>query len=164
MNQITDRLAVRLSEEAQKTIAFFQDLASEHWEMTLYSDGSQWTVRQVLAHFLSSELSFHRLIDNVAGGGQGAPEGFDINAYNEKEVAKIAEISITELLEKWAAARRQTVELVNRLTDSDLTRQGRHPFLGIVSLEDMIKLIYRHNQIHLRDIRRMDMGHESKRV
>jgi hypothetical protein len=34
-----------------------------------------------------------------------------------------------------------------------LLHQGRHPFLGRAPLSEIIKIIYRHNQIHLREIR-----------
>jgi hypothetical protein len=44
----------------------------------------------------------------------------------------------------------------------DLAKQGRHPFLGTASLSDMIKLMYMHNQIHIRDIRRMLADSEGK--
>jgi hypothetical protein len=40
------------------------------------------------------------------------------------------------------------------MQDPDLAKLGRHPFLGITSLEDIIKMVYRHNQIHMREIRR----------
>jgi hypothetical protein len=151
----TERLAARLSEDCTKTLAFFHELSPEIWSMTLYTEGSQWTVREVLAHFLSAELSFQRLIANVAAGGSGVPEDFDIDSYNEIEVAGISEFSFEILLDKWVEARSQTAALVKSLNEADLSKEGRHPFLGIVPLEDMVKLVYRHNQIHLRDIRRL---------
>jgi len=43
---------------------------------------------------------------------------------------------------------------VQKMQESDLERKGRHPFLGITTLEEMLKLIYRHTMIHQRDIRR----------
>jgi hypothetical protein len=38
---------------------------------------------------------------------------------------------------------------------ADLANTGRHPFLGWVAVEDIIKMLYRHDQIHLRDLRRL---------
>ena len=35
----------------------------------------------------------------------------------------------------------------------DLERSGNDPYLGETSLSEMIKLTYRHLQIHLRDVR-----------
>ena len=39
------------------------------------------------------------------------------------------------------------------LSDADLQKAGRHAFLGITTLAEMIKMVYRHNQIHYRDLR-----------
>jgi hypothetical protein len=40
------------------------------------------------------------------------------------------------------------------LNMSDLERRGNDPYLGETSLGDMIKLTYRHPQIHMREIRK----------
>ena len=45
--------------------------------------------------------------------------------------------------------------VVAHMTPEDLPKVGRHPFLGAAPLEDIIKLLYRHNQIHQRDVRRL---------
>ena len=37
--------------------------------------------------------------------------------------------------------------------ETDLDREGRHPFFGPSALEKLLKLVYRHNMLHLRDIR-----------
>lgn len=44
--------------------------------------------------------------------------------------------------------------LVASFTEEDLQKQGRHPFLGLTTLAEMVKMVYRHNQIHLRDLRK----------
>jgi hypothetical protein len=36
-----------------------------------------------------------------------------------------------------------------------LEKTGRHPFLGVTTLREMIKMIYIHNQTHYRDLRRV---------
>jgi hypothetical protein len=41
------------------------------------------------------------------------------------------------------------------LSEADLQKTGRHPFLGETSLAEMIKMVYRHNQIHYRDLRKL---------
>jgi hypothetical protein len=44
--------------------------------------------------------------------------------------------------------------LLDEIALTDLQLRGYHPWFGDSQLEDMLKLIYRHNIIHLRDIRR----------
>jgi hypothetical protein len=118
-------------------------------------EGAGWRVRQVLAHFVSSEASFLQLIGDILSGGSGAPEDFDIDRFNRRKVAGMASKGPAELLAQFAHLRQSTVDLVNCLALEDLKKKGRHPYLGVVPLTDVIKMIYRHNQIHLRDLRRV---------
>lgn len=147
-------LADRLISEGEKTIAFFKELQPEDFSQVVYSDGSRWTVRQVLAHFVATESSLCRLVENIASGGAGAPEDFNLNTYNERKVNELVSFSIDELIERFHQNRQKTVALVSSLTVSDLEKRGRHPFLGIVPLTETIKIIYRHNQIHQREVRK----------
>lgn len=154
MAETPQRLVERLSDEGRKSIDFFKDLRPEQWEISVYSEGSRWSVRQVLAHFVSAERAFSLLIRDVLEGGEGAPEGFDIDRFNEGQVSKMGSLLPLDLLAQFEESRRTSIELVAHLQTDDLVKVGRHPFLGQAALEDIIKLLYRHNQIHQRDIRK----------
>jgi hypothetical protein len=154
MGDSPERLAVRLRTEGEKTVAFFQELTPEEMGFQIYESGSNWSVRQILAHFASTELGFADLIDNILSGGAGSPDDFDIDRYNERRVAKLQPVEIVDLLSQFAAAREENIRRVETMQPADMERQGRHPFLGVVPLEEIVKLLYRHNQIHQRDIRR----------
>jgi uncharacterized protein (TIGR03083 family) len=147
-------LSERLRAEGQKTVEFFGSLTPEQWNLTVYTEGPAWTARQVLAHFVSAEHSFGRLVNDVATGGPGAPESFDIDGFNLQEVASLGDLSPAELLARFTDIRAQTTARVAQLEVADLERLGRHPFLGVVPLAEIIKLVYRHNQLHQRDLRR----------
>ena len=60
-----------------------------------------------------------------------------------------------ELLVEFREVRNKMCQWVEALSEHDLERSGRHPYLGRVSLLEMIKMVYLHNQIHLRDIRKV---------
>jgi hypothetical protein len=155
MPETPERLAERLHDEGQKTAAFFHSLTPRQLEQQLYADGSQWSVRQLLAHFITAERGFYALLEDILAGGPGAAQDFDINTYNESQVAALQQASLVDLLYQFSVQRLATVELVQRMAIDDLSRMGRHPFLGVAPLEDMLKLIYRHNQIHQRDVRKL---------
>jgi hypothetical protein len=146
-------LAKRLLDEGQKAGAFFETLSPGQWDLPVYTEGACWKVRQVLAHFVATERAFCRLVTNILEGGSGTPEDFDLNAYNERKAAELAEVPAEELIRRYDDLRRETARLVAGLQPVDLARTGRHPFLGVVPLAEMLKLIYRHNQIHIREIR-----------
>lgn len=158
MEETAGRQAERLTSEGQKTAAFFEALSSEQWEQSLYTDGAGWTIRQVLAHFVTSEAGFQQIMENILSGGSGAPDGFDIDAYNEKKVAALGDDPPARLIEQFCLQRQMNADLVMTMTAADLLKTGRHPFLGITTMGEIIKLLYRHNQLHQRDIRRRLAG------
>jgi len=155
MPETPERLSKRLAEECLRTIQFFKALSIEEWERQVYVDGAQWTVQQVLAHFSLTEIGIRALMQNILMGGPGAPPDFDINLYNERKVDQLGKIAPDELLARFQAERQATIDWLNGLSAEDLLKTGRHPWLGIGPLEEMIQLLYRHNQIHQRDIRKL---------
>jgi hypothetical protein len=162
MTDASSRLAERLADEGRKTMEFFEHLTADQWDAVIYPadapEGSGWFVRHILAHFVSSEAANALVVEDISKGGVGAPENFDVDRFNAKQLTLQENKSPKELLDKFAALRERTVALVNRFSEADLARQGRHPFFGLAPVEDIIKLIYRHNQIHQRDIRKVIGG------
>jgi hypothetical protein len=150
-----DLICRRLAEEGEAALAFFRKLEEVQWERQVYSEGSCWTIRQVLCHFVSAEDALLRLAGNILDGGAGAPAGFEIDDFNEREVGGMADRPLADLLAEFARLRAETAALVARIDEADLDREGRHPFFGRSSLEKLFKLVYRHNMIHLRDVRRV---------
>ena len=89
----------------------------------------------------------------------GAPEDLDIDDYNEENIQAMQCDNVETVLKSFAQARITTMDIVRKMRPADFDRQGRHPFLGVTSLEAMLKLIYRHAMLHQRDIRRvLDQG------
>jgi len=144
----------RLEEEGAKMQAFFEGLPAADWAQTVYLDGSGWTVRDLLAHFLSAEQTYVEYIRRLLRGEAGLPADFDLNAFNEAEVPRLSRLPTSELLGALQSARAATVTTVAGLGPDDLERRGWHPWLGDTDLGSVLKLLYRHPMIHLRDARR----------
>jgi hypothetical protein len=154
-------LSERLLNEGKTAVLFFQRIKPEQWDILVYSEGAPWKLRQVLAHFVATETSMSKLVTNIASGGPGSPEDFNIDAFNARKVSSLQDTPVEELIQRFENFREITALQVSRLTDADLVKTGRHPFLGIAPLVDIIKLIYRHNLIHIRDMRRV-LGDKSE--
>jgi uncharacterized protein (TIGR03083 family) len=155
MPDTPDFLTERLQSEGEKTAAFFASLDPAQWQAPIYTEGQTWTTRNILAHFVTAESGFLKLFADIRAGGPGAPEDFDIDRYNASQQKTTSEMSPAELLEQFRAVRAQMTALVASFTQEDLQKQGRHPFLGVTTLAEMVKMVYRHNQIHLRDLRKV---------
>lgn len=149
------QLAERLQTEGETTIAFFKEIPDGQWDTPTYTDGEHWNIHQILTHITQAEDSVLRLISKIVEGGNGSPDDFDLNRYNQRKVKDLQESPQDHLITLFAERRARTVEFVANLRESDLQMTGRHPFLGIAPVEEMLKLMYRHTKLHQRDIRKI---------
>jgi len=148
-------LAERLKKEGEKVVTYFSALTDEQWKTEVYTEGDTWTIRNVLAHFVTSERGLLMLFERICQGGPGSPDDFSIDLYNARQQEKTREMTPQELLKQFVGVRANAVEWVSGLSNDDLVKEGRHPFLGQVQLVEMIKMLYLHNQIHFRDFRKL---------
>lgn len=146
-------LANRLLIEGQKSAQYFRDFPVDKWNSVIYTDGEQWSPKQILAHLLATEISLLDLLKNILSGGEGVPLEFDLDYFNHNKVFELENYSTDKMIDLFRENRQNTVDFVLNLTDSELEIQGRHPFLGVAPIHEIIKIIYRHNQIHQREIR-----------
>ncbi len=151
-------LAEKLETEGEKFQGYFRELADEEWATPVYTEGSLWTIRNILAHLMTAERAFLKLFEDIRQGGPGASEDFVIDRYNARQQEKTRDLGPAELLEQYVSMRAQMIAWVANLQDAELERIGRHPFLGVTTLREMIKLVYIHNQTHYRDIRKALKG------
>jgi len=147
-------LASKLRQDGERLNAFMRSLNEAEHFAPVYAEGAVWTVRSVLAHLMSAESGFLRLFRDVQNGGDGVAAGFAIDSFNAREQVRNESMTWDELLDSFQSTRAQLVDFVSALTQDDLEIVGRHPFLGVTSLREMVKLIYIHAQTHLRDVRR----------
>ena len=155
MPENPESLAERLKKEGEKVSAYFSGLTDEQWQTEVYTEGDTWTIRNVLAHFVTTERGLLKLFERIRQGGLGASEDFSIDHYNARQQEKTRDIPVPELLKQFSEVRTETIEWVSNLSQDQLTIEGRHPFLGQVPLVEMLKMIYLHNQLHIRDFRKL---------
>jgi hypothetical protein len=153
MSQRIDELVARLRKGGSKTQEILGGLAGDQLKMVLYEGPPAWTVRDLLAHFLSAEKALLLIMQDITAGGPGAPEGLDYNAFNAQEQVRLAGIPPDRLLGDLAAAREVTVAWVAGLDEAALDRAGRHPALGVVTVEIFLNAIYGHQLMHMRDLK-----------
>jgi hypothetical protein len=153
MSELTD-LADKLTSEGERFVAFFSGLTEAQWQTEVYTEGTTWSVRNVLSHFVTSERGLIKLFEQIRQGGTGAADDFSIDRYNASQQEKTKELPPQELLEQYKSVRAISVSWVRGLQEADLELTGRHPFLGPTTMREMIKMLYLHNQIHYRDLKK----------
>ena len=150
-----DDLAEKLKSEGEKFTAIFAGLADNQWQMEVYTEGETWTIRNVLSHFVTSERGLVRLFEKIRLGDTGSPDDFSIDRYNSAQQQRTKDLTPQELLEQYKAVRADSIAWILSLAELDLEKQGRHPFLGMTSIREMIKMLYLHNQTHYRDMKKV---------
>ena len=154
MSEINE-LADKLKSEGEKFYAIFAGLTDEQWQTEVYTEDQTWTIRNVLAHFVTSERGLVKLFERIRAGGEGAADDFSIDRYNAAQQQKTINLPPQELLEQYKAVRSDSVAWTLSLEESDLEKKGRHPFLEMTTLREMIKMLYLHNIIHYRDMKKV---------
>jgi hypothetical protein len=138
----------------EDTVVFFRSLSPEELGIQVYEDGAKWTVKQVLAHFVTIEGTMQWLFKDILAGGPGSPEDFDVDRFNRSQPKKLDGLSIAELITQFKSVRENTISIVRAMSDADFDREGRHAFHGHGKLERFIRWAYEHVNLHLDDIRK----------
>jgi DinB superfamily len=135
-------LSRKLDRNKSLVLRTFANVRPDGWGTAVHEKPGSWTLRELLAHFVSSERMLLTLSKDVAGGGRGAPQGFDYDAFNKPE----------ELLRMFGEARDSTLEWMGSLVEGSLDRKGNHPTLGEVTLEDLLSAVHGHILLHIREL------------
>lgn len=151
----TNDLSEKLKSEGEKFYAMFAGFTDDQWKSEIYTEGETWTIRNVLSHFVTSERGLLKLFEQIRLGGAGASDDFSIDRYNATQQARSKDLTPTELLEQYKEVRASSVAWVSGLKEEELEIKGRHPFLDVTTIREMIKMLYIHNQTHHRDMKKI---------
>lgn len=149
-----DELAEKLKSEGERFVSIFTELTEGEWQKEVYTEGATWTIRNVLAHFVTSERGLLKLFEQIRQGSAGTPDDFSIDRYNAAMQERTKEAAPQDLLEQYKTIRAESVAWTSGLAESDLEKQGRHPFLGMTTIREMVKMLYIHNLTHYRDMKK----------
>ena len=158
MSEITE-LTEKLKSEGERFVAIFSGLTDDQWQTEVYTEGTTWTIRNVLSHFVTSERGLLKLFEQIRQGGTGAAEDFSIDRYNAAMQERTKGATPQELIEQFKEGRANSIHWVSGLKESELEITGRHPFLGQTVIREMIKMLYIHNLTHYRDMKKVLHSH-----
>jgi uncharacterized damage-inducible protein DinB len=155
-----------LRDSRDEVLAIVRALPPARLEEGRYEAG--WNGRQILAHIASIEWTYPRLVDvareapaGEAGGETSAPEGEFAtramrggnDAYNERQVAKRAHLTVADLLAEFERNRAATVRAVEAVDEALLARRIRSAGGVVGSLASVLyQVAVAHVRSHARDI------------
>jgi DinB superfamily len=149
------QLAQKLISEGERTTTFFSGLPAEVWGQPLYPGPPVWHVRDALEHLVLAEQSLREMIRNVSTGGPGAPVDFDIDRFNHENLGRLAGLDRDALLAQYSTTREDSAAFAATLSEAQLEQRGRHPAMGDSAVSDMLKMLYLHNTLHIKDIKKL---------
>ena len=150
----TNDLAAKLRAEGEKMVSIFSGIQDDQWSQQVYTEGATWTIRNILSHFVTSERGLIKLFEQIRQGGAGTADDFSIDRYNAAMQERTKELSPQELLEQYKQVRANSIAWVSGLKENELEIEGRHPFLQMTTIREMIKMLYIHNITHYRDMKK----------
>jgi hypothetical protein len=121
-----------LRRNGEEVLAIVRALPPERLEEGRYENG--WNGRQILAHIASIEWTYPRLIDIARDGAAATPTAGEPptrsmrggnDAYNERQVAKRAHLSVAELLDEFETNRAATIRAVEAADEPLFARSIR---------------------------------------
>ena len=148
-----EALKTELQKGLDATVGLYRSLSPQALAVQVYSEEVEWTVKQVLAHFITIERSMQWLFKDILAGGPGSPRTFDVLRFNQSQPQKLDHLDLDELIENFTEVRGQTIAMVEGMTEADLDREGHHAFHGPGRLERFIRWAYEHARYHEEDIR-----------
>ena len=115
------------------------------------SASGEWTPRMIAHHLADSEMMSAIRLRRLL-----AEDNPEIHGYDEVEFAMrlTSDRPIAASLEAMRYARESTAQLLDRLTDADWGRAGRHSESGAYSVEKWLTIYAAHGHDHAAQIKR----------
>lgn len=128
-----------------------KDLPEGDWKMPGVC--GWWSVKEIIAHMTSFEFLLADVLNTFLGGEPGSymqemAQGGDI--FNENQVGRRQEMSVSEVLDEYKKAHARIMELAARIPSETYTQNGSIPWYGLeYCLDDYIVYTnYAHKREH----------------
>ncbi len=113
-------------------------------------DNAGWSIREMLAHVVSSEHGLLALARAIASGnGHVLPAGYDLHAENAKAVSKRRGMGVLDLLGEWEHGRAAWLAFLESVTAGQMELSGTHPASDqSVTIRTLMIIMLRHERSH----------------
>jgi hypothetical protein len=107
-----------------------------------------WTVKDLMAHLLSWDEEILRTVEHWTAERPWQQDALYDDEWNEAEVARRAEVDVTELADGLATCHRQLMQLFDQMSDQQLTAMSTAPWGERMSLLSFLYEMALHNSTH----------------
>lgn len=149
-----DQLKQNLS-DARTTLNRAFDAIGDRAEEQIYSEGAQWTLRQLAIHLALADIGHNRMVFSYANDKEFIPADYDTDRYNKRSVEKQAGMTIEQARASLLNSRQEFLTWLDNLDENILQKTGRHATLKIMTLEEIIGIMCSHEEAHAKDMMAM---------
>lgn len=150
----TEKWTKALADARSALLETLRGLSPEQWEQVVYGEGDGWTVRTIVGHLVDSERGMSIHIHKIRKGEETLPPGFDLEQWNGGIKDRMGAATPAELLAGLESTRARTLQGLGGLTESEWALTGRHPSLGVITVEQYYETIAGHERMHLAHIQK----------
>jgi hypothetical protein len=139
--------------EAREELNNALDAIGERGDEQIYSDGAQWTLRELAVHLALADKGHNGMVMHYAEGKEFIPADYDLERYNRGSVRKQADMTVADARAAMQASREALLAWMNTVDDSVLDKKGRHATLKIMTISEILDVMAWHEASHAADIR-----------
>lgn len=145
-----DKLRKRLISSHQAVLDLVESIDGPTAMALRANDG--WSGQDMLAHLAAAELGHCEIIRLLMADESTLIPDFDLDTFNNAEVAKRSEMSWEDILAEYKANRKATLALLDTIPDAAWDKSGAHPGGFDTSVEGVFRVIAIHERRHLKDL------------
>lgn len=121
--------------------------------LTAHPIEGKWSACEIVHHLADSETTSAIRLRKLLTEDHAQIQGYDQDQYAVR--LKYNERDFAPALEAFHAARANTAQILDSLSDEDWTREGTHTESGRYSVEDWLRIYAAHAHDHAAQIRRL---------
>ncbi len=155
MSARKDALRQAISADNAASLDLLKRLTPEQWAHPVPSEeDAPWTARDVLVHLAISEAGHVGQITRCVAGEAPVPDDFDLRRFNRSSIKKRPDKSPADLVAEIETAHRQMLDLLEKVTDADLDKTGRHARGDVLTAEQFFRRCAEHRRQHAEELKR----------
>jgi hypothetical protein len=145
-------LRQKLTDSRNSLREVVEKIGSDDWDVNR-ADPQHWPPRDILAHLLSAEQGLRGRITRILDAADTAPPaGFDLATWNDRQIRKLRNRTVSEILEEMEAERQTTLQSLAETASSDLDLPGHRASGASTTVAGLFELIADHENQHAGEI------------
>ena len=110
-----------------------------------------WNVHDVLAHVMVSERGLQATVKRFLAGDP-LPDSFSLDYWNQRQVSKLQELAVADMVTNLQASRAETLALLASLGDDQFEVRGVHPAGFETNVAGVFHVLAWHEHAHGQEI------------